>query len=392
MSDARVQVQNAKGEPLRNVTIKLEQTRHQASFGCNLFSFGRCETPEREDAYRSYFSSLFNYCTVGFYWAAYESIQGQPNYAYTDRVLDWTNKQGLVCKGHPLVWDHPAASPRWLPDDPGQLALLVAERVKTLVTRFRGRIDYWDVINEATHVPQRVNHTVMAAWGAELGPVTYSTEPLRIARAANPHAMLLVNDYRTDDAYFQLLSRLRQEHRPLFDAVGIQSHMHDGLWPLHKLYSLCSTYSKLRVPIHFTEPTLLSGAKANGDDQWETSTAEGEEAQAEAAAAFYTMLFAHPAVQAVTWWDFSDYQAWRKAPAGLLRSDMSPKPAYERLHQLLKREWWSRATAKTDEMGSCHFRVFHGTHQVTAADAGQKAVSGQLTAGHDTPNELTLTL
>ena len=46
---------------------------------------------------------------------------------------------------------------------------------------------------------------------------------------------------------------------------------------------------------------------------------------------FYTALFAHPAVQAITWWDFSDLGAWLGAPAGWLRRDMSPKPVYDRL-------------------------------------------------------------
>ncbi|MCD6507549.1 hypothetical protein J7M22_13115 [Candidatus Poribacteria bacterium] len=48
------------------------------------------------------------------------------------------------------------------------------------------------------------------------------------------------------------------------------------------------------------------------------------------------MLFSHPSVEAITWWDFSDRGAWQGTAAGFLRKDMSPKPAYERLTELVK--------------------------------------------------------
>jgi GH35 family endo-1,4-beta-xylanase len=89
-------------------TIKLEQLRHEFLFGCNFFMFDRCGAPDVEEAYRSRFTAVFNYCTLGFYWNHYEQERGEPNYAYTDKVADWTREHGITCKGHPLVWDHPA--------------------------------------------------------------------------------------------------------------------------------------------------------------------------------------------------------------------------------------------------------------------------------------------
>ena len=62
------------------------------------------------------------------------------------------------------------------------------------------------------------------------------------------------------------------------------------------------------------------------------------------------MLFSHPAVAAVTWWDFTDQDAWQQAPAGLVRDDMSPKPAYEQLRSLIKGKWWTKA-GKDDRLG-----------------------------------------
>ena len=127
-------------------------------------------------------------------------------------------------------------------------------------------------------------------------------------------------------AYYKILDSLATTGKPLFDTVGIQSHMHGGVWPLHKVWDTCDTYSKLGRPLHFTESTIVSGPRKGPGENWGETTAEGEARQAEQTAKFYTALFAHPAVQAITWWDFSDLGAWQGAPAGWLRRDMSPKP------------------------------------------------------------------
>ena len=43
------------------------------------------------------------------------------------------------------------------------------------------------------------------------------------------------------------------------DAIGIQSHMHGGEWPLEKAWQVCETYARFGRPLHFTELTVLSG-------------------------------------------------------------------------------------------------------------------------------------
>ena len=74
----------------------------------------------------------------------------------------------------------------------------------------------------------------------------------------------------------------------------------------------------------------------------------------------WLVLFSHPAVEAITWWDLTDRGAWKRAPAGLLRADMSPKPAYEELKKLVKDKWWTRAAQKTAADGTASFRGFLG--------------------------------
>lgn len=363
--EGRIAVRSARGGGIPGVPITIEQLRHEFLFGCNLFQFEHCATPDQEEQYRSRFAALLNYCTLPFYWATYEPTRGNPDYATTDQALEWTRANQITAKGHPLVWDHPAGSPKWLPEDRDAIEHLSSRRVRDLVSRFKDRIGIWDVVNEATHLPQHVNKTQMAEWGAAVGPVAYTTQALRTARAANRQALLVVNDYRTDNNYLELLKRLRFNGRPLYDIAGIQSHMHNGLWPLHKPWELCNTYGKLSRAIHFTESTILSGPRTGPGQSWGETTAEGEAKQAEYTANLYTVLFAHEAVHAITWWDFSDYHAWQSAPAGWLRKDMSPKPVYDHLHDLIKRRWWTTIRGQTGPKGNFVTRAFFGTYRIT---------------------------
>jgi hypothetical protein len=141
--------------------------------------------------------------------------------------------------------------------------------------------------------------------------------------------------------------------------------MHQGVWPLQTVWDTCDAYAKLGLPIHFTETTIVSGAQRAKDMGWDDTTPRGEAAQAEQTVNFYTALFAHPAVEAITWWDFSDHGAWQGAPAGLLRRDMSPKPVYDRLMSLIREQWWTKTQTQTGAAGQAEVRAFYGKHRVT---------------------------
>ena len=384
--DGVIVVRDKQGKPVPGATVKIEQLKHNFLFGSNFFMFGRVRDAEREEQYRQRFTALLNCATLGFYWGAYERERGKPNYEYTDKVAAWCREQAITVKGHPLAWDHPASAPRWLTDDLKELEQLSTGRVREIIARFKGRIEMWDVVNEPTDLTRFKNP--MNTWAKQLGAVPFTRLHLDVARAANPSATLLVNDYRTDPPFYRILDALRGEGgsprgisppaatpapgasiprgKLLFDALGIQSHMHGGGWPLHRVWDVCDTYAKFGVPIHFTETTIVSGPRLGPGENWGPTNAEGEARQADYVPKFYTALFAHPAVQALTWWDFSDDGAWQGAAAGWLRKDMSPKPVYDRLTALIKGEWWTKTEGQTDAKGELSTRAFFGTHQVTA--------------------------
>ena len=375
MGDLTVQVLRPDGQPAAGAKVRIEQERHAFLFGCNVFRLNRAPDAEVNRRYAERFAELLNFATLPFYWAGFERAAGRPNHDGLDAMAAWCADHQIVTKGHPLVWNHPASVPGWLPADLGEVRRLSDARVTDLVTRYRGRIDCWDVVNEAAD-PFRFANKLSEMYRRD-GLMTVVRESFRLARAANPQATLLINDYQLESRFVRVIEELVDDRgRRLYDAIGIQTHQHGGAMPVDRLWAACDRYARFGVPLHFTEATILSGGKlATGgidfesrEAQFEETNPAGEARQAEAVVRFYTTLFSHPAVEAITWWDFSDDGAWLRAPAGLIRRDGTPKPAYDELLRRIKGEWWTKATVTTDAAGRATLRVFAGEHRVTSED------------------------
>jgi len=393
--DLQVTVLDADGAPLPNAQVTVEQIAHEFLFGCNIFTWRQPENPAAEQAYRQRFADLLNYATLPFYWWAYERERGRPVHPQMAEVADWCNQHGIRTKGHPLAWNY--GEPGWLPDDPKQVATIQMDRIADCVATFAGKIDVWDVVNEAAAFdrPNMRGEKLTAAIKA-LGRSEFVRQAFATARRANPKAVLLINDYEVGSRYEQVIRELVDGGgRRLYDTIGIQSHMHRETWPLTRVWTVCERFAAFGVPLHFTELTVLSGA-AKTDDDWFTArsgwdtTPEGERAQADYVEKLYRVLFSHPSVEAITWWDFSDYHAWQGAPAGLLRKDQSPKPVYERLLKLVKDAWWTREAVVTQADGTATLRVFRARHRVTAQGADGARATTEITAAKDQPNRVIL--
>lgn len=356
------------GHPMvPGTAITLSQTGHRFRFGCNLFMLDRCRTPDDNARYAERFAALLNYATLPFYWWTYEPVRDRADDAQTERTVRWCRDHGITPKGHPLAWNF--VDPPWMHQvPPPEVLPLQIERIGRCMSRFRGSIELWDVVNEATHYDRadcfrnapRLSEAIQQA-----GVGDYLRRCFRAARKANPGATLLINDYRTDPGFAtKVLAELVDEaQKPLYDVIGIQSHMHSGFWGAAKLWEVCDRFASHGRPLHFTESTIVSGPQQPSG--WK-STPEGERQQAALVRDFYTVLFSHPAVEAITWWDFSDQGAWQHAPAGLLRHDLSPKPAYEVLRDLVQRQWRTVAQTTAQDDGTAAFEGFFGDYQATA--------------------------
>lgn len=383
-AEVTLTVLDAAGKPAAGATVTMSQTRHAFLFGCNGFALKPQDTSPAQQAYQQRFTDLLNFATLPFYWGSFEPQEGK---TATDRIramAEWFGSRGLATKGHPLCWHQ--VDPPWLKDRPvEEVQKLQMGRITRDVTAFTGLIERWDVVNEAVVMPTyKGGANPLAQWCAKLGRVELIKQTFAAARAADPKATLILNDFDTSDKYEALIRECLDAGVPV-QVIGIQSHMHSGYWGAQRSWQVCERFARFGKPLHFTELTLPSG-EVRKNINWQGresdwfSTPEGEARQAREVTEFYRTLFSHPAVQAITWWDFSDAGAWLGAPAGLLRKDMTPKPAYEALLKMIKKEWWTGPlTLKADADGKVKFRGFLGAYSVEAG--GQRATVDVPAAG-----------
>lgn len=362
--DARVFVSDRRGKPIRGATVHVEQIRHAFLFGCAAISLLKHGGSDQEEKYQKQFAALFNFATVLTYWQDTDPEPGRKSLGKLTAQVRWLKDHGFTVKGHPLILA--GAVPKWAPSDPDEVRALTEKRIRDLTSRFEGRIDVWDVVGDATTAVGAQNG--FGAWARKAGPARFTADALMWARAGNPKALLMYNDYKLDADYLNLIREIKGMGAPLA-TIGLEAHMIGSEWSMDKVWTTAETFAALGKPLHFSEITVLSDdQKVDHGRSW-PSTPEGEQRQADYVEKLYTLLFSHPAVTGIGWWNFVDGD-WDRMPGGLLRADLTPKPAYERLLRLIKGKWWTRAEAKTDRAGVAAIRGYAGRYRIRVASGG----------------------
>lgn len=191
----------------------------------------------------------------------WESVHPQPgkyDFALADQYVAFGEKHHMFIVGHNLVWH--SQTPAWVfHDDKGNLltrdALLARMRdhIHTVVGRYKGRIQSWDVVNEALNEDGTLRQSL---WYKIIGP-DYIQKAFEFAHEADPAAQLNYNDYNIENeakrnGAIRLVKQLQAAGIPI-RTVGIQEH--DSLdWPtLDQLDSSIDAFGKLGVKVAITE-------------------------------------------------------------------------------------------------------------------------------------------
>ncbi|MGN0650492.1 MAG: endo-1,4-beta-xylanase [Oscillospiraceae bacterium] len=374
---AIITLTDKNGRRLCGEKVTARLVNHEFLFGWGAFDVVECANAVTEEQRLRYtpraerLEDIFNYGTTTFYWGLYEPREGVVR---RERMMNGVSRlcgKGIAVKGHPLCW-HTVCADWLLKYSDEEIMARQLDRITREVSDFKGKIGYWDVINETVIMPDfdRYDNAVTRLC-RRYGRIPLIKSVFEAAKAADPNAVLLINDFNTSEDYAAVIEQCLDAGVPI-DAIGIQSHQHQGYWGAEKLESVLARFERFGLPVHFTENTIISGKPMPPEivdlndfqpESWD-SLPEYEEQQKNELSEMYRILFSHPLVKAVTGWDFTD-GGWLNAPSGLLRRDNSPKPAYDMLKSLIKDEWTTELSAVTDESGCFELYGFKGEYELT---------------------------
>ena len=398
------------GKPVPGAKVHLTLKNHAFRFGCNLFMLDELETPEKNETYKARFRELFNMATLPFYWDSTEPEKGHLRYDIgstplyrrppIDLCMQFCQENNIEPREHALAYD--AFFPAWLKGQPMEVVKREYERrCAEIAERYADKIRTIEVVNETMR--KEFDYYMDPDW------VKWCFDT---ARKYFPANQLGINDLTSRgfkegrrgvySPYYLLVENLLLKGTPI-DAVGFQYHVFfqpqdmlkktEHLYNPLSLYRVLDAYSNLHLPMQITEVTVP--AFSNG--------AEDEMVQAELIRNLYSIWFSYPNVEQIVYWNLPDGYAAFAEPGdmsggenfyhgGLLRFNLTAKPAYEVLKRLIKKEWHTDVTVETDRDGRTGFRGFYGDYDAQITVDG-KVVTAPVSFPKNTVHDpITVTL
>ncbi len=215
-----------------------------------------------------------------FKWAELSRAEGVYDFQFADELMRFAGRHHLRLRAHTLFW-HRFQTPGFVLDalaeaeEPAaRLRELMRSHVETVVGRYRGRIDLYDVVNEPVAIFGPGFDTQASLLSAAnffyrtLG-VGYIAEAFRLVHAVDPHARLFLNETVWDprlgdpkaDFFLVLVRELVEQGVPLH-GVGLQIHgvlgLRSPVFPsdAESLRAYIEAFGALGLPVEITELDL----------------------------------------------------------------------------------------------------------------------------------------
>ncbi|MBA9005568.1 endo-1,4-beta-xylanase [Thermomonospora cellulosilytica] len=292
-------------------------------------------------------------------WETVQRTRGSFDYTAADAIVERARARGMAVRGHTLVWH--SQLPSWVQNitSGSELLTVMRDHIANVAGHYRGKIAYWDVVNEAFEGGSRRQSVFQQRIGD-----SYIEEAFRAARAADPSAKLCYNDYSTDginaksDAIYAMVRDFKARGVPI-DCVGFQAHLIVGQVPGDMRQNL-QRFADLGVDVNITEldirmPTPPSAANL--------------QAQAADYRKVVEACLAVSRCTSITVWGITDRYSWipdvfpGQGAALLFDEQYAKKPAYHSTLEALGGT--SEPDPDPDPPGAC--RV---SYQVNAWNSG----------------------
>lgn len=253
------------------------------------------------------------------------------DFELADKFVELGETNGMFIIGHCLVWHSQLA--KWFPyDDKGNYVTpeVLKERLKdhitTIVTRYKGRVHGWDVVNEAIVEDGSYRKSPFYdILGEEFIPLAF-----QYAHEADPDAELYLNDYGMNvpgrrDTYVRIIKDL-QARGLRIDGIGMQGHMGMDYPDMEEFEESLMAYAGTGVNVMITEwdmsalPTVNMGANVTDFEEYKAALnpyrdglpEEVSKVWNERMKAFMDLFIRHSdVITRVTAWGISDGDSWK---------------------------------------------------------------------------------
>lgn len=297
-----------------------------------------------DPAYAALVGDHFSQLTAEWEMKMEYTVQDDGSFRFDrpDAIAAFARARGMKLFGHTLVWyaQEPAGFVN-LDESRTSFARAYDSYITAFVGRYRGQASGWDVVNEP--IKDDGSGLREHLWSRRLGEIDHMVRAFHVARAADPDAVLLVNDYNLEsnpaklDQYLRLIDRLLKAGAPI-SGIGCQTHCNADL-PAGALTRTIQALARFGLKIHVSEMDV-SIVRAGG---WFVSREEKEAAQARLYAEAMTAFAALPERHqfAFTVWGVRDPESWLVKENGtdtplLFDGAGRPKPALRAVEAALR--------------------------------------------------------
>ncbi|GIH73585.1 endo-1,4-beta-xylanase [Planobispora longispora] len=255
-------------------------------------------------------------------WSFVQPEQGVFDFTKLDRLVDFAEDHDMAVKGHGLISG--CCNPAWLEQivDPNQLRAAMTTHFTTVMSRYAGKMDRWDV---ATEVFSTFGGTGLAPnyFYRVLGP-DYLAEVFRIAHAADPDAKLFINESLVEyypakrQELYDLVSDLVSRGVPIH-GVGLETHLTLSPPDAGVITEIVNSYKALGLEVAITEMDVHLNPDANHDT---TQAQIYWNVVSEALAA---------GIRDISFWGFTDKYSYTWIPGArplMFDANYNPKPAF----------------------------------------------------------------
>jgi endo-1,4-beta-xylanase len=244
-------------------------------------------------------------------WWVIRSEEAKFDFTQADLVVNFAETHHMKVRGHTLVWGW--SNPDWLSRNTfttEQLRLLLQEHIERVVSRYRGRVFAWDVVNEAFDQDGSLKHSL---WYDHPGiglSTDYIEQAFRWAHDADPEALLFYNDNgaetlnRKSDAIYAMVKDFKRRGVPI-DGMGMQMHIFDLKANTDSIARNIARFAALGLQVHITEMDIAVPVDAMG-----RASASDLARQADLYGEIAAACFASHGCTAIQTWGFTDKYSW----------------------------------------------------------------------------------